>query len=193
MLVQRVAKKWDAEVVKKIKQLRQRPARRGRKPWVQLTLEDAARKARDEVSGTRYGLGPRPKELSHLDFRVGIVRGLLGLPVVSFGTRPRGRKRKTEATTSSSSSVLSTPDRKKAKSAAAAAAFSSTGKRQYPRRRVHKAGQGLDPCRFDGANLEMHRPYPLGEKEIGEDIIQNRHRCQICSAVGKQWKDDDGK
>ena len=137
--------------------------------------------------------------MTHLDFRLGLVRGLLGMPVARFGKRARGRKRKAGSSSSSSSSlpiVLSTPERKKARDEAAKKGYSSTkkgskisGKHQYPRQRASKAGKGLEKSRLENPELKTHRAFPLEEEEPGERV---RHRCQVCSALGKQWKDKDG-
>ena len=169
MLVRRAAKKWDDELVKRTQALRVRPQRRGRTPWTQPTLLEATKKARAELSGTRHGWGPRPKEMTHLDFRLGLVRGLLGMPVARFGKRARGRKRKAGSSSSSSSSlpiVLSTPERKKARDEAAKKGYSSTkkgskisGKHQYPRQRASKAGKGLEKSRLENPELKAHRAF----------------------------------
>ena len=88
--------------------------------FAETPLLEATRKAKAELSGTRHGWGPRPKEMTHLDFRLGLVRGLLGMPVALFGKRARGRKRKAGSSSSSSLPiVLSTPERKKARAEAA--------------------------------------------------------------------------
>ena len=138
-------------------------------------------KARDELSGTRYGWGPRPKEMTQLDFRLGVVRGLLGMPVARFGKRARGRKRKAGSSSSSSSSlpiVLSTPERKKARDEAAKKGYSSTkkgskisGKHQYPRQRASKAGKGLEKSRLENPELKTHRAFPLEEEEPGKRVV----------------------
>ena len=81
MIVEAAAKKWDEALVELTRKLRRWPRRHGRTPWVQPSLEAVTQMAKEEVSHSNHAhIGySRPKPLSHLDFCIEIVCGLLRL------------------------------------------------------------------------------------------------------------------
>ena len=211
MLVEAAAKKWDEAVVELTRKLRRRPPRRTRRPWEQPTLEAATRMAKEEVSHSDHAtIGyPRPKPLSHLEFRLAIVRGLLGMSVSRFGKRRRGRPSAaatgavgaaSAASVAAGQAAAGSPERNKKMKAAAANSFSTAkkgsaaaGTHQYPRLRAAAGQRGLNPLRLVSGELATHRPWPMNaQRKNWAEPEKNRHRCQVCAAVGTIWKDGNG-
>lgn len=197
--------KWDAKYEARVKEVMQPRQRQTRQNRPAPSREVAEMQAHREISSLKYGLGPRPKALSQLEFAIRIVRGLLGLPMPLFGKRrvgrPEGEPASKKKRVLAGKEVMSTPERKKQREMERAAAYSSVKKNdcgaagegsggratsnEYPNNRI-VAGAGLRLERLDSSRgLQHHRPRDM---VVDMMVRDNDHRCQVCTAVGPLWK-----
>jgi len=188
--------KWDAQVEAERQKLLKGPSssRRKKKENLKpLTPAEALAAARAEI---KKKLGKRPCPLSHKQFRLDIVYGLLGHPELGQhkGRRKAGRPAKERVETRKR--VMTTPDRNARRSDAQR--FSTASKRRRPnppRGKAHAYNKytkvrldcGLDPNRFILIkNLNRHPAWDFQDKKKGS-VRQTRNRCQVCRAMGKEW------